>query len=343
MKHLLVIRLSAMGDVAMTVPVIKALTEQNPHLKITFLSKAFLKPLFDDLSNVTFCTAKTEHEHKGVLGLYKLYKELKKEKIDGVADLHNVLRSKILILFFKFSKIKTITIDKGRCEKKALTNSRKKKFKQLRSTHERYADVFRKIIGPLDLSTPTFSSPIKLSHKIQSIFEHSDKKTKLVGIAPFAQYRSKTYPIDLMEQVIKQVSERENLKVLLFGGGTKEIEILNKLEEKFKRVFCIAGKLTLKEELSLISNLSCMLSMDSGNGHFSAIYGVPTITLWGVTHPYAGFSPFHQPKENAIIPDLKKYPKIPCSVYGKKVFPGYEYVMKSISPKVVTQAILSVL
>lgn len=41
-QHILVIRLSAMGDVAMTVPVIQALTDQHPHLKITVLTRAFL-------------------------------------------------------------------------------------------------------------------------------------------------------------------------------------------------------------------------------------------------------------------------------------------------------------
>ena len=86
-----------------------------------------------------------------------------------------------------------------------------------------------------------------------------------------------------------------------------------------------------------------MLSMDSGNAHFAAMYGVPTVTLWGVTHPFAGFSPFNQPLENALIPDLKKYPKLPCSVYGNKVFEGYEDVMRSINPMSVVKKINDVL
>ena len=92
-----------MGDVAMTVPVIRALVEQHPNVKITVLSKPFLKPLFTDIKNVAFFAADVTNKHKGFFGIYKLYKELKLLKIDAVADLHNVLRSKVLRTFFKIS------------------------------------------------------------------------------------------------------------------------------------------------------------------------------------------------------------------------------------------------
>ena len=62
----------------------------------------------------------------------------------------------------------------------------------------------------------------------------------------------------------------------------------------------IAGKLSFKEELELIRSLDVMVSMDSGNAHLAAMQDVKTITLWGVTHPYAGFAPFHQPEDYCI-------------------------------------------
>ncbi|MGB5363635.1 MAG: ADP-heptose--LPS heptosyltransferase RfaF, partial [Aureibaculum sp.] len=155
-KHILVIRLSAMGDVAMTVPVLRAFTKQHPDIKITVLSRSFFKPLFDNISNVNFYSAHIKDRHKGVLGLYRLYKELKRLNVDAVADMHNVLRSKILCLFFSFSLKKIAIIDKGRVEKKALTRIKNKVFKQLKSTHERYSDVFRKLGFQVELSNPNF-------------------------------------------------------------------------------------------------------------------------------------------------------------------------------------------
>ena len=80
--------------------------------------------------------------------------------------------------------------------------------------------------------------------------------------------------------------------------------------------------------------------MDSGNAHFAAMLGINVYTIWGITHPYTGFAPFNQPIENAILPDLDKYPNIPCSIYGNKVCEGYENVMRSISPKTIVHKIL---
>jgi ADP-heptose:LPS heptosyltransferase len=105
----------------------------------------------------------------------------------------------------------------------------------------------------------------------------------------------------------------------------------------------MAGKLDLSEELQLISNLDAMLSMDSGNAHLAANYGIPVVTLWGVTHPYAGFYPFGQPMDNALLADRKKYPLIPTSVYGNKVPEGYENVMSTIKPQEVLDKLVEIL
>ncbi|WP_245856881.1 glycosyltransferase family 9 protein [Lutibacter flavus] len=332
-------RLSAMGDVAMTIPVLRAFVKQHPTTKITVLSKPFLKPLFADIKNVNFYAADVTKEHKGFFGLLKLYKELKLLNIDAVADLHNVLRSKIVRTFFKLSIKNVSFIDKGRTEKKALTSTKNKVFKQLKTTHERYADVFRNLGFQLDLSNPEFPQQLQLTQEIIKIT--GAKTEKWIGIAPFAQYNSKMYPLDLMEQVISELSKKENLKVLLFGGGKKEVDFLDKIANNYINTINVAGKIKFGVELNLISNLDCMLSMDSGNAHFSAMFGVPTITIWGITHPFTGFAPFNQPLENALLPDLEKYPNIPCSIYGNKVCEGYEDVMRTISPKDVVQKLIN--
>ncbi len=330
-----------MGDVAMSVPVLRALITQNPNVKITVLSRSFLKPMFKNLPNVNFYAADVNGKHKGFFGLFQLHKELKALKIDAIADIHNVLRSKILRLFFSLSRNKIAVINKGRVEKKALTRTENKIFKQLKSTHERYADVFRCLGFQVDLSNPQFPEKEKLPNKINTLIGNNYKK--LIGIAPFAQYESKMYPLDLMEKVIENISKNTNYKVLLFGGGKKEVEILQNLANKYKNTVSLAGKVKLNDELITISRLDCMVSMDSANAHLAAMQGVKTITLWGITHPFTGFSPFNQPIENTITPDLKKYPNIPCSIYGNKVCDGYEDVMRSISPKKVINKIEGVI
>jgi len=324
----------------MTVPVIRALTEKYPDCKITVLSKPFFKPLFDTIPQVSFFAAQVNTKHKGILGLLKLYRELKKEKITHVADFHNVLRSKILRALFIFDGKPSIFIDKGRAEKKALTRTKNKIFKQLKTSHQRYADVLNKLGFTLDLSNPTPINKIKLAEKI-TLFTGLKKDT-WIGIAPFAAFKGKVYPLQLMEEVIEEMASK-GFKIFLFGGGKREIEILNTLENINDSIVNLAGKLSFKEELEVIGVLDVMVAMDSGNAHLAAMQHVKTITLWGVTHPYAGFAPFHQPDDYCVISDLKKYPKIPCSIYGNKVINGYENAMETIAPAKVIEKIMYVL
>lgn len=335
LKHILVIRLSAMGDVAMTVPVLRALTLQYPNLKITVLTRSFFEPFFQNIPNVSVCAAEIKTKHKGVFGLYKLSRELKKLHIDAVADLHNVLRSKILKLFL--FGIRTIQVDKGRNEKKALVSGQI--FEQLKSTHQRYADVFEKLGFPINLSNPTFPKKAPISQKILKVV--GEKNTKWIGVAPFAAHQGKMYPLDVMEEVIEVLSKTH--KVILFGGGKSEITILNALESKYQNVINVAGKLTLEEELNLISNLDIMLSMDSGNAHIAAMLGIKVVTIWGVTHPYAGFATFNQPEDYMLLSDRKQFPSIPTSVYGNKYPDSYKEASRSILPETIIKKIESII
>lgn len=340
-KHLLVIRLSAMGDVAMTVPVISALVYQNPDIKVTVLTRAFFKPLFSQLPNVSVYEADVNGKHKGVLGLWKLYKSLKALEINAVADLHNVLRSNILKIYFKLGGFQFAQIDKGRTEKKALTRPNNKVFKDLKTTHQRYIDVFKALEYTIDLSSNVILQKRKLSAKLQQEFD--SEGIKKIGIAPFAAFQGKMYPLDLMEQVISELSKIDTYQILLFGGGKKEQEVLENWENDYENISSILGKATFSEELALISNLDTMLAMDSGNAHLAALFGVPTVTLWGVTHPYAGFYPFGQNIENALLSDRKEFPLIPTSVYGNKMPKGYTEAMRSIHPQDIVKKLKTIL
>ncbi len=333
--HLLVIRFSALGDVAMTVPVLRAVVQQNPEVKITVVSRGFFKPIFNGIPHVNFYEADLKGKHKGVMGLYRLSKELKALGIDGVADLHNVLRSKALKIFFRLKGLRVVQQDKGRAEKKALTSG--KQFKQLKATHERYADVFRAFGFTVDLSAVKLPSPI-LSNKAMKFL---DKEKKTIGVAPFAAFQGKMYPLPKMEEVIAELNDKDH-QVLLFGGPSEK-EKLTAIASKYEQVSNIAGKLSFEEELALIANLGLMIAMDSGNAHLAAMFGVPTTTLWGVTHPYAGFYPFGQPIENALLANREQFPEIPTSVYGNKMPDGYEKAIETILPQQVVEKAYQIL
>jgi len=336
-KHILVIRLSAMGDVAMSVPVIKTFVAAHPEVKITILTRAFFAPFFSDIPNVTVFVPDLNKKHNGFLGIWKLSRELLKLNIDAVADLHDVLRSNILIQLLRLKGIPFQQIDKGRADKKALISSNNKVFKPLKATHERYADVFRSLGFDLNLEEAVLLSKKELSKAVDNYIGETEKT--LIGIAPFAAHKGKMYPLVKTEEVISELSKNTDTTILLFGGGKSEKVQLDKIENQYNNVLNVTSKFTFQEELALISNLDIMLSMDSGNGHLAAMFGVQVLTVWGVTHPHAGFVTFNQPKENQIVPDLVKFPLIPTSIYGNKYPEGYLGCFDTISPEAIVSIV----
>ena len=329
-QHILVIRLSAMGDVAMTVPVLKAFSLQYPEVKISVVSRPFFKPFFDDIENVNFFAFDLKERHKGFLGLLRLFSDLRELNIDAVADLHNVLRSKVVRTLFVSIGRKVAATDKGRNDKKELTKLEIKTISPTKSMFVRHAETFEKLGFPLDLETPIFPEKAVLSEEILTIT--GKKEGNWIGMAPFAQYESKVYPLDLLQEVIDALAKNSSDKIFLFGGGNEEIKKLKQLQNHHDNVIVLAGKTNLKQELAIISNLNIMLSMDSGNAHIAAMLGVKVITLWGATHPFAGFKPFNQPDDFCITSDRAQFPFLPTSVYGNKKVAGYENVMRSILP-----------
>jgi ADP-heptose:LPS heptosyltransferase len=334
-------RLSAMGDVAMTVPVVRALANQYPELKITVISRPFFQPFFNGIPNLHFFHFDEKERHKGTVGLWRLFQDLKPLHIDAFADLHNVLRSKVIRTLFALSGKKVAFVDKGRVDKKALTRAENKIFQPLTTMFERHQLVLEGLGFPIDLSRAQFPEKAKISQsELATIVSQSNT---IIGIAPFAQYDSKVYPLDLMQEVIDTLAQNQEYTILLFGGGQSEKEQLDNLKSDKNNVVNMAGKVPFATELDLISNLDLMLSMDSGNGHIAAMLGVPVVTLWGATHPYAGFLPFNQTLDNALVSDRNQYPNLPTSVYGNKKVAGYENAMRTILPEQVVALIESIL
>lgn len=328
-----------MGDVAMTVPVLVALQKDYPDINIIFLTKKQFSPIFHNITNVMVHGVDVSGAHKGFFGILKIFRELKQYNVDAVIDLHNVLRSNILKVLFTMLGVNVASLDKGRKEKKKLTQwSQSKEFYQLKSTHQRYAHVFNMLGMSLSIAKAS-----KLS-KLNPPKEFESRKKILIGIAPFASFKGKAYPLSFVKKTISLLLEVLDCQLLLFGGGKNETLKLQKLADHFgEEVENVAGKLQFQEELALISNLDLMLSMDSGNGHLAANYGVPVVTIWGVTHPFLGFVPFGQPLENQLMADREEYPLIPTSVYGNKNPKGYEKAIETVSPERVAQKISEVI
>lgn len=307
-------RFSAMGDVAMIAPVVNCLATQHPEVELTVLTRRAFTTFFRWLPANVHTIGIDLDEYKALTGLNRLFKELKSRHFDAVADLHCVLRSKYLTFRFKLAGVKTAVIDKGRNEKKKIMG--RGRFSQpLMPTTDRYARTFRKLGLPVDLKPLNcFHSKPSDYDKLNELYGIKSSDERWVGVAPFAAHENKMYPLDRMETVVRALSET-GCKVFLFGAGKKEREILERWDDG-SSVFSTCGKLGgLDQEMLLMSELDVMLAMDSANMHIASLVGIPVVSIWGSTHPNAGFIPWQQNPDN-IIQDNTLDCR-PCSVYGK--------------------------
>ena len=344
-EHILIIRFSAIGDVAMTVPVIASLAKQYPHIRITVLSRAFARPFFEGLApNIGFMEADLKNEYRGVKGLNKLYRRLTAKHFTAIADFHGVLRSHYLRLRFHLERFKVEHINKHRMARRRLTSANNKRMELLPTPFENYAEVLEKLGYPVKIDFQSFfpenGGDLSL---LPTSMSHKPTAQKWIGIAPLAAHQGKIYPAEKMEQVIQMLAVKHpESRIFLFGGGEKEREIFRQWCHSFPQCTSVPEHLAgLYKELVLMSHLNVMVSMDSANMHLASLVATPVVSVWGATHPYAGFMGWRQPADHAVQADL---PCRPCSIYGNKpcLFGNYT-CLKTITPELIFDKIEKIL
>ena len=345
-EHILVIRFSALGDVAMMVPVVWSLAQQYPDIRITVLSRKFARPLFDDLApNVNFMEADVSKEYHGVRGLNALYRRLVAKQFTKVADLHNVLRSEYLRLRFNLGRYRVEHLIKNRSQRRKLVSGKLEKRMPLPTSFENYAAVFERLGYPVDLKNFRSIFPPEGGNlnMLPAIFGPKKSFEQWIGIAPFAAHEGKIYPPRLMEQVLyRLIQQYPKGRFFLFGRGEEE--------EKYYQMWCAqyrqcvwVGKHCgdMYSELILMSHLDVMLSMDSANMHLASLTGIPVVSVWGATHPMAGFLGYNQDPENVIQIDLECRP---CSIYGNKPCQRGDYAcLQNIPPERIVERIITLI
>ncbi|MEW5845207.1 MAG: glycosyltransferase family 9 protein [Bacteroidota bacterium] len=340
-KKLLVVRLSAIGDVAMTIPAIWSLVKNHPEVQVTFVSQGFARDIVNQLPGVLFVEASTKGRHKGLIGIWRLFSDLRKiDHFDALADLHDVIRSKVLRNLFYLSGLKKIAvIDKGRIEKRKLVRLNKKQLVQLKTTPERYMEALRGLGYTIDDEFDYLFREARLPENITIHLGYKDKRW--IGIAPFAKHKGKIYPIEKMERVVEILAGSKTNKIILIGGGGQEQQILEAWEKKYPNTVSIARKYSIVNELKIISNLDVMVCMDSANMHFASLVNTPVVSIWGATHPYAGFYGWKQNPLNAV--QIELYCR-PCSIYGNKPCFRKDYAcLNRIEPETIVNKINTVI
>ena len=345
-EHLLIIRFSALGDVAMMVPVVYSLATQYPHLRITVLSRDFARPFFDGLAhNVGFMEVDLKKEVKGITGLNALYRRLKAKHFTAVADMHGVLRTHYLRQRFLIDGFHVAHINKHRSGKRRLVRPKDKQMVQQPTSFQNYAEVLSRLGYPVNLEFKSIFPPQGGNLRLLSPADLQEKKTfeKWIGVAPFAAHQGKVLEPEKTEQVVRMLLQKHpNARIFLFGGGRNEREVFARWCADIPRCFAAADLLKgISEELILMSHLDLMVSMDSANQHLASLVGTPVVSVWGATHPYAGFLGWGQTDANVVQVSL---PCRPCSIYGNKpCMRGDWACLRNITPEMVVERVEYVL
>lgn len=340
-EHILIIRFSALGDVAMAVPVVYSLAMTYPHVRITVLSRPYARTFFEDLApNVNFMEADLKVEYHGIRGLNTLYRRLMAKNFTAVADLHNVLRSEYLRLRFNIGRYRVEHINKHRKGKRLLTLLNNKKLVQQPTSFQNYADVLARLGYPIKMEfTSIFPPEGGNLNLLPAIVGPKKNFEQWIGIAPFAAHDGKIYPPGNMRRVMEMVMEKHpKARLFLFGRGEREEQTFTKWCEEMGSCVYVGRHLeTMQQELILMSHLDVMVSMDSANMHLASITGTPVVSVWGATHPYAGFMGWNQSPETAIQVNL---PCRPCSIYGNKPCARGDFAcMMGIKPETIVEKI----
>lgn len=343
LNRVLITRFSAIGDVAMSIPVVYSVARSNPSVEFVYVTRRSMVSLFVNRPDNLQVVGIDLKEYPGLAGLRRLYHELAGTwHPDAYADLHGVLRTYYLALRFRASGIKVARINKGRSRKRALTRRHNKVMLPLVSQRARYREVFYSLGLTVE---EHFSSLFGDGKGDPSAFAEvtapKREGEQWVGIAPFAKHRGKIYPPELMHRVIGLLlGSRPDLKIFLFGGGDEEERVLSEWARRWPdNIVSLAGKkLGFDRELALLSHLDVMVSMDSANMHLASIVAVPTVSIWGATHPYCGFKGWKQQDRDIVQLSLTCRP---CSVFGNKPCQRGDYLcLNGIPPRHVADKVL---
>ena len=304
-----IIRLSSIGDIALTYTTVRNLRQRYPSAYITFVTN---KGFFDVIRDWPECDHVLFYED------FLTWSQEDRQQ-DWVIDLHKNKKSLRILKGFQFH-YKTY-LHKLNREKWLNVN-----FKtQLPVSHivKRYNHAAN-IEGEDSLVYKNFPVEIRADN------------SKYACIVLGAAHHTKAPTSDVIEKFANSIS----LPISLIGGP-QEQELGDRLAAKFNHVTNFAGTLTIQESIEKIKNSSFCVGGDTGMSHIAAIYSIPLLTIWGSTHPNLGMSPVG--KENKIHHLEKKLSCRACSKLGKTACPLGHFECMAYSKDEIIKSLMKVI
>lgn len=321
LKNVLIARLSALGDVVMTLPVVYSVCTCYPDVNFTMLTSEAKASIFiNKPANLKVVGIDLKNDLRGYGRAKSVLSGISADcKFDALIDLQNDKSTRWLRMACLLKGIKVIRLNNEQANKRRLTKRTNKVMLPLVSSRDRYRETFFKARLPMqDKFTGLYGKHGKADtgEYVSITSKKKGEADKWIGIAPFAMYPQKEYPAEKMDEVITMLSRIPNVTIFLLGADGREKAQAQEWQDKYTNVISLAGKhYGFPSELALISNLDVLLTMDSANMHLASIVRTPTISIWGATHHYCGFKGWHQSEDDMVQAPLSCRP---CSIIGDK-------------------------
>lgn len=307
-EKILIIQTAFLGDAVLTLPMIQKLKEMYPDSSLSVLCIPSTKEIFDHSPHVDEVIVYDKRDkQKSLSSFITLIKIIRENKFSRIYSPHRSFRTSILVFFSGAGE--TFGFDVSSC-----SFIYKTRIKYFSTKHEvaRNLDLIR-----YDTSNekwkvlPYIEIPDDIVNRVDETVETLGYN-KIVAIAPGSVWKTKIYPQEYFEEVIKYLV-KENIFVILIGGSDDEKQCLG-IEEKFNiQVKSFAGKLSIVESVALLKKCALLISNDSAPTHLGMIADIPTITIYCSTVPEFGFFPYNQKCKSISLDGLKCKP---CGIHG---------------------------
>ncbi len=315
-KRILIIRLSSLGDVLLTTPVIRAIKKLFPDAAIDFLVREEYADAikFNPYINVVHALSRSEKSKF-------LIKVLKGNKYNFIVDLQNNVRSRLLIGSLGLT---TYFFKKPNWDKYLLVRFKINRYKEIKSITEMYCESIPGL--KLDKLGLELHTPLNISTCLPL-------KNNYIGLCPGSKHFTKRWPsayfIDLGNELLNKGYE-----ILVFGGRDDK-EICALVTSQINGSINLCNDNDLLKTATEIRNCKLVVCNDSGLMHVAASVGVPVITIFGSSVREFGFSPYGVPN---LILENKSLSCRPCSHIGRSNCPKKHFkCMKEITPQIVSE------
>ena len=314
---ILIIRLSSIGDVVLTQPIVASLRQQYPKAQIDYITKAVFTVIVEKFGCVDNIYVWDES--------LQILKKIRSEKYDITIDLHAKLNT-MLIRLFSNSK-KSVVYDKKHLLRKKIVSHKTRK--DISST----VDLYYSSLEKLGLHLTKLVPKLHLESKEIFISKNANKK---IGIFPGATHKTKQYPPKKIIELISMLPYE--YQIYLFGSKNETNLVKEIIAGSDKELNDFSGKLDLNELCYYINSMDFIISNDSGPMHIAAALNKKQLAFFGATHPKLGFSPQND-KAIIIKSDLNCQP---CSLHGDAKCPQNDFnCMEMIDNRDATKKIIN--